>query len=424
MAISDLLTKLTEDIRDSYDAVEAKGGTIPEHKNTDNLPDAIESIQGGGGDFTCKTPYGRLWYAPFEDSWVIEYSSDCSVTIDQAKFSAYEATNPLEDRGMGKRANFDYNSEEGTWQSWSFETPIDNITTAQMAEQLGLTITLEPGAEWAGFEILLGATPLVGEWEHLDLDSTDWTNIGNDPHSAIVIGDKTIPREFVRRFEFGTIPTTIPGNFLSFSGLEELGEITSNYESVGANLGQDTNLNSPLIVQGPAELHMDIIINSFNNAVVFNPPASQTQTIFYWRSNASILAFGKNVKRIELTSMPGFNGTLVFPEGLERLLMGWLGELNTSFILPQTLTRLECCYALNSFTGTINVGNLSPSICAPGVGGLTLDHFLSANSNTAPAFITGIKIAGPNRAAWLSAFPAKAISSGNKAYRHLVDAGY
>lgn len=422
MSIASEITALNSNLTAAKSAVTAKGGTVGD-TGLAGLAAEIESIPSGGGDFTCKTPYGRLWYVPFSESWVIEYSDGCSVTIDQAKFSAYESTNRLQDWDMGKQANFNYNSEEGTWQSFDFENPVDNITTAQMAEQLGLAITLEPGAEYAGFEIRFDATPLVGEWEHLDLDSTDWTNIGNDPYSAIVIGDKTIPREFVRRFEFGTVPTTIPENFLAQSGLVELGEITSNYESVGSNLGWGSNLNSPLIIQGPVEFYQNAEITSFNNAVVFNPPASQTRTTFHWRSNASILAFGKNVKEIYLTTMPGFNGTLVFPEGLERLGIGWLGSLNTSFVIPQSVTQLTGFYGLNNFTSTINVGNLSPSICHNS-GGLTLDHFLSANVNTAPAYTTGIKIAGPNRAAWLSAFPDIVRTSGNKAYRHLVDAGY
>ena len=47
MAISDLLTKLNTDITNAYNAIEAKGGTIPTDKNTENLVDAINSISGG-----------------------------------------------------------------------------------------------------------------------------------------------------------------------------------------------------------------------------------------------------------------------------------------------------------------------------------------------------------------------------------------
>ena len=52
MAISDRLTKLSTDITSAYSAINTKGGTIPSHKNTDNLATAISSIpqSGGGGE--------------------------------------------------------------------------------------------------------------------------------------------------------------------------------------------------------------------------------------------------------------------------------------------------------------------------------------------------------------------------------------
>lgn len=47
MAIADKLTKLSTDITNAYDAIDDKGGTIPANKNTDNLENAIRSIETG-----------------------------------------------------------------------------------------------------------------------------------------------------------------------------------------------------------------------------------------------------------------------------------------------------------------------------------------------------------------------------------------
>lgn len=58
MSIADKLTKLTSDITDAYGMIEEKGGTLPEHKNTDNLSDAIASIPGGGGE----ADYGTITF--------------------------------------------------------------------------------------------------------------------------------------------------------------------------------------------------------------------------------------------------------------------------------------------------------------------------------------------------------------------------
>lgn len=48
MSVADKLTKLTTDITSAYNSIQSKGGTIPAHKNTDNLSTAISSIPTGG----------------------------------------------------------------------------------------------------------------------------------------------------------------------------------------------------------------------------------------------------------------------------------------------------------------------------------------------------------------------------------------
>lgn len=48
MSVADKLTKLTTDITSAYNSIQSKGGTIPSHKNTDNLSTAISSIPTGG----------------------------------------------------------------------------------------------------------------------------------------------------------------------------------------------------------------------------------------------------------------------------------------------------------------------------------------------------------------------------------------
>ena len=47
MSIATQLVKLENDIRSSYNYINQKGGTIPQDKNSDNLPAAINSIQAG-----------------------------------------------------------------------------------------------------------------------------------------------------------------------------------------------------------------------------------------------------------------------------------------------------------------------------------------------------------------------------------------
>lgn len=99
--------------------------------------------------------------------------------------------------------------------------------------------------------------------------------------------------------------------------------------------------------------------------------------------------------------------------------------LNSSIILPKTLTVINdsgeqtagsaFLFGCKNMTSIVDVGNLDPSV----VKSITYYSF-AANDSTAPAYTQGIKIAGANRAAWLTAFPNRAAPS----YRKLVDAGY
>lgn len=53
MSIATELTALSGHITNAYDAVNAKGGTIPANKNMANLSTAISSIETGGGEYSC-----------------------------------------------------------------------------------------------------------------------------------------------------------------------------------------------------------------------------------------------------------------------------------------------------------------------------------------------------------------------------------
>lgn len=67
------IADINADIADAYDAVEDKGGTLPEQQTSANLPTAIESIPQGSGDekvcdgtYTCNMSFE--WHEGFENS--------------------------------------------------------------------------------------------------------------------------------------------------------------------------------------------------------------------------------------------------------------------------------------------------------------------------------------------------------------------
>ena len=53
MSIATELEALNTNIKNAYDAIDTKGGTIPQNKNMVNLPTAINSISGGSPSFLC-----------------------------------------------------------------------------------------------------------------------------------------------------------------------------------------------------------------------------------------------------------------------------------------------------------------------------------------------------------------------------------
>lgn len=95
---------------------------------------------------------------------------------------------------------------------------------------------------------------------------------------------------------------------------------------------------------------------------------------------------------------------------------------NSDLALPSTITTIGSSSGANFMRGctnmvsTVNFGSLPTSI----VSTTDSNSFTTGTSGTAPAYTSGIKIAGSNRSAWLSFYP----NSSHTPYRKLVDAGY
>lgn len=110
---------------------------------------------------------------------------------------------------------------------------------------------------------------------------------------------------------------------------------------------------------------------------------------------------------------------VTFPEGLTSIgdnCVWYCTNLNCDIALPSTLTSIGAAFITynQKMTGTIYVGSLSSDIIASD------NYTFGTSNNTYDAYITGIKIAGTNRAAWLTKFP----NSTSSPYRKLVNAGY
>lgn len=128
-----------------------------------------------------------------------------------------------------------------------------------------------------------------------------------------------------------------------------------------------------------------------------------------------------------LYNCSNFNSKIVFPDSVTSIgpsLMYGCSSFNQDISLPQSITHLGPNNQYNgpglfrncpNMTATVNVGSLPTSI----ISATDILSFSTTNS-TDPVYATGVKIAGANRAAWLSYFP----NSTSSPYRKLIDAGY
>lgn len=86
MSIASELNALNDHILGAYDAIDTKGGTIPQNKNMANLPDAIDSIPSGGVD--------NNWAAVMQGDTNALYDNDAT-SIREYMFGQGNANNSI-----------------------------------------------------------------------------------------------------------------------------------------------------------------------------------------------------------------------------------------------------------------------------------------------------------------------------------------
>lgn len=81
MSVADELAALKENISSAYDAIETKGGTIPEKKNTENLASAIQTISGGGSSTPSDDDPVQFW--DYDGTLLYSYTADEFLKLEE-----------------------------------------------------------------------------------------------------------------------------------------------------------------------------------------------------------------------------------------------------------------------------------------------------------------------------------------------------
>lgn len=206
-------------------------------------------------------------------------------------------------------------------------------------------------------------------------------------------------KKFVGPLQVFTAITAIPDYFMNgcwnYSGRFDFPEavtvgnyffsMTSSYTSVQGWTVYDDNLGSGVTFNFPKAT--TIGNNFFVDQMKFNTP---------WQL-PSVTTIGSNFMAKEYNSFM---------------------EYQRDVTIPQTVTSIKDKFLFGQYYAiTVDVGNLDPTTVLRTTGNNAKS--LTAGEQHAPAYSTGIKIKGAQRAAWITALPQRSTSP----FRKLVDAG-
>lgn len=142
MSISGHLRKMISDLQDSYEKIEEKGGTIPEHKNTNNLPPAIESIPEGGGGSHDPTDPHAVYEALRPADWMVmpEIGENEDNVLYFLLMIAEDRTESITIQAgyAGFKREFGTTDENGVF------TPIESLTTTSNVSTLPMSAFSRP----------------------------------------------------------------------------------------------------------------------------------------------------------------------------------------------------------------------------------------------------------------------------------------
>lgn len=325
------------------------------------IKNPITVVSGGGPAPSTASEYGRMWIYPWTEGWVVSGPDGCTAEVTDIDIFLQQ----VEDVGGGLREgdtefNFEYQGEEYGWFCYNTNNPIENVTTQDLNDYWGLSVVLDdPDPGMAMFNIIYTIAPdTTSPTFVLELNSDQWSKISNNPYSDTFQFQPKIPRSALYKFEMGTQPTSIPNNFLySCYNLEELDLSNSNATTIGTSF-----------CSGCGNLDSEIDLSG-------------------------------------VTSIDGYflNNCVSFAHDIT--LPSSVASIGMSFM----------AYCSN-FTGilTINTSAPAPSDYAS-------MYSLIVSSSIAPAYVDGVRLAGPYASAWKTALPDLVPSGGYTRYRKLID---
>lgn len=431
---TELLEAMNSKILDIYNAIEAKGGTLPENKNLDNIVSAIESVpqEGGGGDYDIPYfdggEYGTIAYLDNDNN--IRYytaTSENDITIDGNSNSATSWVKTFEDGSRIIRADiigYSVGSKKTTFGNYLF------MSCRCLRVIYGFEKITAFGS--STFEDCYSLNcPIEVNSEIVSLPSGFLRNCYTF-NSKVTLPEamQDIGSYFLSGASRFSRPITLP------SGLKTIGD---SFMSGCVEFNHEMPLPETLESIGSSFLSSCVLFNQ-----EINIPDGVTVIPNYFLSSASSLnspiIFGQNITSIGtgfLKSSIAFNQPLILPDTITTIgdsflesvtafnaelhLSGALTTIGTKFMygtykFKQPLTLPDSIQSIGAqfmghqqvFVGPLNVGKAY---------GFTADGYtLSALSASDAAYSKGITLTGENASGWKMGLPDRTSSP----YRKLI----
>lgn len=123
MSVATELQELNDNILNTYTAIGNKGGTVPAHKNTDNLATAVASIPSGGGGNVAHPKFVSFYRAPADGTADLSWLRTDQITYTSYMFAYAEQTTELD------LSNFDTSN----WTSFNYMFAYSKTTAIDLS---------------------------------------------------------------------------------------------------------------------------------------------------------------------------------------------------------------------------------------------------------------------------------------------------
>ena len=419
MSISSEIEQLEANLSDIKQSIVAQGGTIAEGAGFNAISTAIGTISGGGGEPTPITPYGYIYYHPYTPGYVGNTGGE-EVTInsiDQTKYAAWLTSAGLD---LDNEVSFQYESWNENWRvsQWAPSMVETTLTDAELLSAAGIDVTVS-SPDMAQFQVKKGA--LIDKTTTLELEIASLSDFqklvhtGYDLNDVMSLSNADICCGGVVRFVFGGSITSIPNYFLMCTSTESISAIPSGVTTIGSNfMSSCMSLDCDIDFCNITSIGSNCLSGdaSFNSVI----KADKVESI-----GGAFLAYAPEfnqplslpaIKTIGYTFMSGcskFNKPLSLGkiESIGHNFMRSCSSFNQPITIPSTVQSLGSSSAQSFMSECTNMVS-TVTVEAPTSVFLsqTADKYsFSPTTKDAPAYVTGMTLAGTYASDWKNFFP-------------------